>query len=149
MTNTTRPAAVAGHFYPGEGKTLAETVSRLLGAARSGPPPKAIVAPHAGYIYSGPIAASVYARLKPLGRRITRVVLIGPAHRLAVAGLATPGATAFATPLGVVPLDQEALQAIADLPQVVTSPSTLQKAHTNLDQGSGAWYEGSRIRLKF
>lgn len=130
MTNTTRPAAVAGHFYPGEGKTLADTVSSLLGVAQLGPPPKAIVAPHAGYVYSGPIAASAYARLKPQAGHIARVVLLGPTHRVAVRGLATPGAAAFATPLGVVPLDQEALQGIADLPQVVASPAAHAMEHS-------------------
>ena len=128
--STSRPAAVAGYFYPGEGKALADTVSRLLGEAQSGPPPKAIVAPHAGYAYSGPIAASAYARLKPLAGRISRVVLLGPAHRVPVRGLATPGVTAFATPLGSVALDEEALQGIADLPQVVASPAAHAAEHS-------------------
>jgi AmmeMemoRadiSam system protein B len=128
--NTVRPAAVAGYFYPDEAQVLADTVSSLLSEAVFGPPPKAIVAPHAGYVYSGPIAASAYARLKPLAGRITRVVLLGPTHRVAVRGLAAPAATAFATPLGVVAVDDEALQDIADLPQVVASPAAHAQEHS-------------------
>ena len=68
--------------------------------ARGRPVPKAIIAPHAGYVYSGPIAASVYARLAPARGTIERVVLLGPVHRVPVRGLALPGASALATPLG-------------------------------------------------
>ena len=83
----TRPAAVAGSFYPGDPAALAAEVASYLAAARGDgakPAPKAIIAPHAGYIYSGPIAASVYARLAPLQGRVRRVVLAGPAHRVYV-----------------------------------------------------------------
>ena len=128
--NTVRPAAVAGYFYPDEAQVLAETVSGLLSEAVFGPPPKAIVAPHAGYVYSGPIAGSAYTRLKPLAGRITRVVLLGPTHRVAVRGLAAPAASAFATPLGIVPVDEEALQDIAGLPQVVASPAAHAQEHS-------------------
>ena len=81
-----RTAAVAGSFYPGEPAELAAEVGRLLAAAAPGPPPKAVIAPHAGYIYSGPIAASIFRRLEG-----TRVVLLGPSHfsRLPVRGLIT------------------------------------------------------------
>jgi AmmeMemoRadiSam system protein B len=117
-----RPAAVAGAFYPGEAQSLATEVASLLGEAPSGAPaqrpPKAIIAPHAGYIYSGPVAASVYARLAPLRGIVRRVVLIGPAHRVWISGLALPGATAFASPLGEVEIDTEAVAAVASLPQV-------------------------------
>ncbi|MEQ8194650.1 MAG: AmmeMemoRadiSam system protein B, partial [Rhodospirillales bacterium] len=94
------------------------------------PLPKAIIAPHAGYIYSGPIAASVYARLKPLRGRIERVVLLGPCHRVAVRGLALSGADAFATPLGNVPVDKEAVAALAGLPQVSTFDATHAQEHS-------------------
>jgi AmmeMemoRadiSam system protein B/AmmeMemoRadiSam system protein A len=130
-----RPAAVAGAFYPGASDTLRHTVDDLLADARSraqgdAPVPKAIIAPHAGYIYSGPIAATVYARLAPARSTIRRVVLLGPAHRVAVHGLALPGAKAFATPLGTVPVDEPALQALAGLPQVVVSPDAHALEHS-------------------
>lgn len=120
--STVRTPAVAGLFYPGRAGELAATVERLLADAaphaEAGPLPKAIIAPHAGYVYSGPIAASAYVRLKPLATRIRRVVLLGPCHRVAVRGLAVPGVDAFATPLGDVPLDRTAIDMLGRLPQV-------------------------------
>ena len=121
-----RPTAVAGAFYPGEAHVLATEVTTLLANATSDAtsnaatqrPPKAIIAPHAGYIYSGPIAASIYARLAPLRGRIRRVVLIGPAHRVWIRGIALPGVAAFASPLGDIEIDADAVAAIASLPQV-------------------------------
>jgi AmmeMemoRadiSam system protein B len=80
--------------------------------------PKAIIAPHAGYVYSGPIAASAYARLRAARDTVNRVVLIGPAHYVPFAGLAATSAEACATPLGTVPVDSEAVQQISQLPQV-------------------------------
>lgn len=129
-----RPPAVAGLFYPGEAQELAQEVAQLLGAAGSGGPeravPKAIIAPHAGYVYSGPIAASVYARLAPARERIARVVLLGPTHRVAVRGLALPAARAFATPLGMVPVDAAAARALEGLPQVVVSAQAHALEHS-------------------
>jgi len=109
-----REPAVAGQFYPGEASELNTTIRVLLDEANTaeGPAPKALIVPHAGYIYSGPVAATAYARLRPYRRLYTRVVLLGPCHRLAVDGLALSGADAFRTPLGDVPLDK---QSIADL----------------------------------
>jgi hypothetical protein len=109
-----RPAAVAGTFYPGDAPVLAAEVASYLSQAkgRGVKPPKAIIAPHAGYIYSGPIAASIYARLAPLRGRIRRVVLAGPAHRVYVPGVAVPSVAAFASPLGEVALDREAIDAL-------------------------------------
>ncbi|HXZ48137.1 MAG TPA: AmmeMemoRadiSam system protein B [Usitatibacter sp.] len=110
-----RPAAVAGSFYPGEPAALAAEVAAHLAAAAPDAgerAPKAIIAPHAGYIYSGPIAASAYARLAPLAGRVRRVVLAGPAHRVYVRGAAVPSAAAFASPLGAVALDVEAIESI-------------------------------------
>lgn len=109
-----RPAAVAGMFYPGRARELQQQVRDLLAeaaatATASRALPKAIVAPHAGYVYSGPIAAKAYARLAPLAGVVRRVVLIGPAHRVAVHGLAAPGVDAFETPLGQIPLDRESI----------------------------------------
>ncbi len=114
-----RETAVAGLFYPDDAHQLQNTVNRYLAAANSaGPCPKALIAPHAGYIYSGPIAASAYARLTPCREVIKRVILLGPAHRVHVHGLAASSATAFKTPLGEVPIDKIALDTILLLPQV-------------------------------
>ncbi len=113
-----RPAAVAGTFYPGEPKQLAAEVDRLVEAAPTGTGacPKALIVPHAGYIYSGPIAGSAFARVAPFADRIERVILIGPAHRVFVPGLASPGAARMATPLGDVEIDRGALAGIAEHP---------------------------------
>lgn len=103
-----RQPAVAGSFYPADPHQLAADVKYLLDAAAGARllAPKAIIAPHAGYIYSGPIAASAYVRLKEAHRDISRVVLIGPAHRAAFAGIGVSTAEAFRTPLGEIPLDR-------------------------------------------
>lgn len=117
-----RPAAVAGTFYPGEpGALAAEVASYLAEADPQGPVPKAIIAPHAGYMYSGAIAGRVYARLKPLAGRVRRVVLLGPAHRVYVRCAAVPGASAFASPLGEVRLDEAAIAKLRQLPCVEVS----------------------------
>lgn len=130
MQNIRFPA-VAGSFYPDEPGVLAQDVRAMLAAAKpSEYSPKALVAPHAGYVYSGPIAASAYAALKNVAARIRRVVLLGPTHRVAVRGLALPGADAFATPLGMIQLDAEAAQAIAHLPQVTVNPHTHAMEHS-------------------
>lgn len=123
---TVRPPAVAGMFYPAEPARLRHEIDALLAAASPGKPqPKALIVPHAGYVYSGPIAASAYATLAPAASRIRRVILLGPTHRVAVRGLALSDAARFATPLGEVELDHEAARAIADLPQVTLS----ERAH--------------------
>lgn len=92
--------------------------------------PKALIVPHAGYIYSGTVAASAYATLKGIAPRIRRVVLLGPTHRVAVRGLALPDAAAFDTPLGRVTLDAGAMRAIAHLPQVVISSEAHALEHS-------------------
>lgn len=103
---TVRPPAVAGTFYPAESVQLAQDVRRMLAEASPvDTQPKAIIVPHAGYIYSGAVAATAYASLMPIAARIRRVVLLGPTHRVAVRGLALPGVAAFDTPLGRVSLD--------------------------------------------
>jgi len=117
-----RPPAVAGMFYPADPRQLAHEVQEFLaGVHPQALTPKALIAPHAGYIYSGAVAASAYATLKNIAPRIRRVVLLGPTHRVAVRGLALPDAEAFDTPLGRVRLDSDAMHAIAHLPQVVVS----------------------------
>jgi AmmeMemoRadiSam system protein B len=114
-----RPPAVAGMFYPGDAKELASDIGAMLAAARPQAfRPKALIVPHAGYVYSGPVAAHAYALLAPLRGVIERVVLFGPTHRVYVRGLAVPSAEAFATPLGSIPLDRPAIAEALRLPEV-------------------------------
>jgi AmmeMemoRadiSam system protein B len=131
LVGTIRPAAVAGTFYPDDPQELDQQVSDYLEHASesAGVPPKAIIAPHAGYIYSGPVAAAAYARIAPLRHIVRRVVLLGPCHRVAIDGLALPTADAFATPLGIVPVDREACAQIAALPQVHVFDPTHRDEH--------------------
>ncbi len=121
VVTAVRAPAVAGFFYPADARQLSDAVDGYLAAA--GDPggvrlPKAIIVPHAGYVYSAPIAAPAFAALRKAADRVRRVVLLGPAHRIAVHGLAAPSATAFRTPLGDVPIDQASIAALSDLPQV-------------------------------
>jgi len=129
-----RPAAVAGAFYPSEKGILAREVATLLAdaarTARWAGVPKAIVAPHAGYMYSGPVAAHAYASIRGARDVIRRVVLLGPTHRVAVRGLAIPTVAAFAGPLGTVTIDREALALVSDLPQVVQSDEAHALEHS-------------------
>jgi len=125
MTLAIRPAAVAGAFYPGDARTLRAAVAAHLARADSSavtapaaPCPKLLVVPHAGYVYSGDVAAHAYRLLAPHRDTVRRVVLLGPAHRVPVRGLAAPTVAAFDTPLGHVPLDRAAIDSLADLPQV-------------------------------
>ena len=124
-----RRPAVAGLFYPDSAANLAHAVDGLLAGARAwvaGPQPKAVIAPHAGFAYSGPVAAAAYARLRPLRASVRRVILLGPAHRVPFEGMALPAATAYRTPLGDVPVDAAALDRIKGLAQVKDLP----EAHT-------------------
>jgi len=124
-----RPPAVAGSFYPDRAEDLRREVRRHLAQApqAAGPAPKALIVPHAGYIYCGPTAGCAYARLAGCATAIERVVLLGPAHRAVLRGLALATAPAFDTPLGAVTLDRAAIARIADLPQV----SACDRAHAN------------------
>lgn len=129
----TRPAAVAGAFYPRDAAALASDVAsylRLAPAPRLATPPKAIIAPHAGYIYSGAIAASAYALLEGCRERVTRVVLAGPAHRVYVRGAAVPSVDAFASPLGSVPIDRDAVARLRELPFVEVSDAAHAREHS-------------------
>jgi AmmeMemoRadiSam system protein B len=121
----TRPAAVAGSFYPGDASALAAEVTSYLAAApaplEGRRAPKAIIAPHAGYMYSGPVAACAYARIAPLAGIVERVVLAGPAHRVYVSGVALPAAREFATPLGTVALDPDAVRIASEFAFVEVS----------------------------
>lgn len=126
--STIRAPAVAGMFYPDDPEQLRAMVSRFLRDAEDeGPVPKAIIAPHAGYIYSGPIAASAYVRVARGKDTIRQVILLGPAHRVALRGLAASRADAFATPLGMVPVDTATVARLVEaFPQV----RYLDEAHT-------------------
>ncbi|MFZ1258318.1 MAG: AmmeMemoRadiSam system protein B [Candidatus Saccharimonas sp.] len=130
-----RPAAVAGTFYPGQAQALSRTVQELLGPFSPAPqavagPPKALIVPHAGYVYSGATAAQAYAQLTPWRQAIGRVVLLGPVHRVPVRGLALPGVDALATPLGEVDIDPVAIEALRRLPQVVISAAAHAQEHS-------------------
>ncbi len=127
-----RPAAVAGLFYPESATVLAQEVTQMLSGALQNPAlrPKAIIVPHAGYVYSGAIAATIYAPLCALRGTIRRIILLGPTHRVAVNGLALPSSKVFATPLGNVQIDQQAATLIADLPQVVISDAAHAQEHS-------------------
>jgi AmmeMemoRadiSam system protein B len=129
--NAVRPPAVAGSFYPADPQMLAADVQRLLAAVplAAVPAPKALIAPHAGYIYSGPIAATAYARLRPAARDISRVVLMGPAHRVAFHGIGISTAQAFRTPLGDVPLDPKAAELLS-IPGVVALDEAHREEHS-------------------
>lgn len=126
-----RNPAVAGLFYPDDPHILRDEVAKYLNAAPAGGSvPKAIIAPHAGYIYSGAVAASAYARIKPARGRITRVVLLGPAHRVGFRGLALASAEYFATPLGRIALDQTAVKKISRMPQVQVLDGAHAREHS-------------------
>lgn len=127
-----RQAAVAGQFYPGNARELNAAVEHFLARASApeGPVPKAIIAPHAGYIYSGAVAANAYARLRPAARQIRKVILLGPCHRVPLKGLALSSADAFATPLGDVPIDREATARLKELPQVKIFDATHLQEHS-------------------
>lgn len=123
-----RPAAVAGLFYPDDAVTLRAMVEQMLRIAPAGAlEPKALIVPHAGYVYSGQAAADVYARLLKRGHMIKKVVLLGPAHRVGFQGIAGSTADYFVTPLGEVPLDQDLMaRAFA-----VDGVQAFDRAHTD------------------
>lgn len=130
-----RQPAVAGAFYPGQESILSRDVTAMLSSAwpvtdATSPTPKALIVPHAGYVYSGTTAALAYARLAAGRKTIRRVVLLGPVHRVPVRGLALPGADFFATPLGKIEVDQEAVATISHLTQVVVSHAAHAMEHS-------------------
>ncbi len=138
MNDAVRPPAVAGTFYPGSARELAALVDRMLdeaaaaspSAGEAAAPPKALIAPHAGYVYSGPVAARGFARLIAGRERIRRVVLLGPSHFVPLRGLALPSDSVLATPLGEVPVDGEAAARAAALPQVTVRDDAHAREHS-------------------
>jgi MEMO1 family protein len=128
---TVRTAAVAGMFYPANAAELRHDIDAYLNQAEISPhSPKAIIVPHAGYMYSGPIAASAYINLRPLHNQIKKVVLLGPAHRVPFRGLAATSANYFMTPLGKIKIDRAAIERISHLPQVMTLDEAHEQEHS-------------------
>lgn len=133
LANTAiRAPEVAGHFYPDGNNACADLLERCLAGARpsGGVAPKVLVAPHAGWAFSGPIAGTAYAALRPQAERISRVVLLGPAHRVPFRGIATTSAEAWATPLGTVAVDWEALSHLLALPGVAVMDAAFAQEHS-------------------
>ncbi len=129
---TIREAAVAGLFYDADARRLSRHINNLMGAITVIPRarPKALIVPHAGYAYSGHTAAEAYQCLRPLRDLITRVVVLGPAHRVYLQGMAVPSVDAFGTPLGEVPLDRSSIASISDLPGVCVSDEAHREEHS-------------------
>ena len=137
MDHSLRPAAVAGLFYPGSAAALKEAVEACLAQARPGASdralpgaPKAVIVPHAGYVYSGPVAAHAYRRIAAGRATVRRIVVLGPVHRVPIHGLALPAARAFATPLGTVRVDAEGAARALALPQVRVSEAAHALEHS-------------------
>jgi len=115
-------------FYPSAPDELHAMLQEYLASAvPAGTAPKALIVPHAGYVYSGPVAATAYAQLRSARDEIRRIVLLGPSHRVPFRGLALSSAQVFSTPLGDIPLDLDAAEAIRRLPQV----QVLDQAHAS------------------
>lgn len=125
-----RAPAVAGLFYPDDPRELRRMLNAMLDVPQTISPPKAIIAPHAGYQYSGKVAGSVYAQLIPMRKQITRVVLLGPAHRVGFEGIAVSNADAFDTPLGEIPLDKQKIAQLLLLPQVHVFEAAHRQEHS-------------------
>lgn len=130
-----REPAVAGRFYPADPDELRATVDALLAEAPAPPPdapvPRAVIVPHAGYVYSGSTAALAYARVARGRGTIRRVVVVGPTHRVPVRGVALPGADAFRTPLGEVPVPHAwAQERLADVLAACVVPETHRHEHS-------------------
>ncbi|HEY0940604.1 MAG TPA: AmmeMemoRadiSam system protein B [Steroidobacter sp.] len=132
MSTKIRFPAVAGLFYPADPAELREVISEYSAqiAAAAGPAPKALIVPHAGYIYSGVIAAAAYSQVAHQRRRIRRIVLIGPSHRVYLRGMAVSTAEVFQTPLGMVPVDRELKARVLAHEQVVESDAPHASEHS-------------------
>ena len=133
--NTVRQPAVAGLFYPGSARELTSDITNYLREARSDSDrpaiaPKALIVPHAGYVYSGAVAARAYASLDPIAGYIERVLLIGPAHRVRLRGMAITDVQYFRTPLGDIPIDRSATGQLLSLPQVQVMDSAHWQEHS-------------------
>ena len=127
-----RPCAVAGSFYPAQASVLQDQIDSLLGENPSLalPSPRAVIVPHAGYQYSGITAAAAYRQLRALRGRVSRVLLLGPAHRVYLEAMALPSATHFSTPLGDIPLDRKGMERALTLPWVTSSDEAHRQEHS-------------------
>jgi AmmeMemoRadiSam system protein B len=126
-----RPPAVAGRFYPAQAGELGRVVDELLAEAEPAKErAKALIVPHAGYVYSGPIAATAYAGVAAWGSDIRKVVLLGPAHRVHLEGVAVPSSSAFRTPLGDVTIDRGLVESVLGLPGVVVNDEAHRDEHS-------------------
>jgi len=126
-----RLPAVAGLFYPDDPYELQAVIRGYLDAARPMPTrPKALIVPHAGYLYSGAVAAAAYRCLVDANPPITRVVIAGPSHRVPVPGVALPECDAFQTPLGRVPVDTATIDGLLKLPDVLGSSVAHRLEHS-------------------
>ena len=131
MMTAHRVPAVAGLFYPADPNRLSLEVNRYLNNATTGQhTPRALIVPHAGYQYSGPVAAAAYKTLESIASNISRVLLLGPSHRVGFDGVAFPLACGFETPLGNIPLDQEMIEQLSHLPGVVRSDAAHLEEHS-------------------
>jgi AmmeMemoRadiSam system protein B len=131
IMNRVQQPVVAGTFYPDTPEELRQQVRTYLDAAiEKSTHPKALIAPHAGYIYSGPVAGSAYAQLEDLSGQITRVVILAPSHHLAFHGIACSSANRFSTPLGILEVDEEARKQVLDLPQVEIQDDAFAREHS-------------------
>ncbi|HKV07602.1 MAG TPA: AmmeMemoRadiSam system protein B [Thermoanaerobaculia bacterium] len=130
MAMSVRPPAVAGAFYPASPSELKSQVEGFLQGNGPAAVPKAIIAPHAGYVYSGPIAGSAFRRLVPAASTIRRVILLGPSHFVPIRGLALPDRQQFETPLGRVTIEPEGARDALRLPQVRVIPEAHAREHS-------------------
>ena len=131
LSRQIKQAAVAGSFYPSDRDELQSMVEKMLdNATNQSPPPKAIMAPHAGYIYSGPIAANAYASLYPVSDSIKKVVLLGPAHRVYLKGMAVSSASHFATPLGDIRINTALRDCVSSLSGVEIMDEAFAQEHS-------------------
>lgn len=132
LTIRIRKPAVSGTFYPAKREELSATLDLCWKhrAVIGVPPPKAIIAPHAGYQYSGAVAASAYATWEPLAGQIQRVIVLGPSHRVALNGFAAPEAEIWQTPLGLVPIDVNVVSQLLQRGDVQRSDSAHEREHS-------------------
>ena len=128
----TRPAAVAGMFYAADPQQLSSEIHQFLSHAQANTTliPKALIVPHAGYMYSGPVAASAYKLLEPLASQIKQVILLGPSHRVAFNGIATPDADFFETPLGTIKINTDFCEKAEQLPFVQKNKLAHKEEHS-------------------
>ncbi len=129
--NRVQQPVVAGTFYPDAPDVLRQQVRSYLASSSDGAShPKALIAPHAGYIYSGPVAGSAYSQLEEIADQITRVLILAPSHHLAFRGIAYSSAQQFQTPLGVLEVDNDALQQLHGMSQVKLLDDAFAREHS-------------------